>query len=194
MEFRALKNFSLFYKHADSIVLFNPAKNEIKKKDETISLFSFSVPVSGWGEGHTTETFCVNSPGEYEYHSTTIRGYGSMTTINGTPLQVTTYLVNNDLFQILFLAPLQEKAVTDELSKRITTADIVAVPVGANVLSFADATQFASNVSAKLLLPYGNVLDDKQIAKEVGERKAVSKHTVKRQDLATDTLQTIVLS
>jgi len=182
----------------DTTLAFNPiskkSKLPVTRFGADIALISLDHPDFN-GVEEVTRTgkapFLVQGPGEYEIQGVFVKGlpseshYGDGLHIN------TTYAVQLEDMNILFLGALSDKKPNTSIVEDMDGVDILFVPIGGEgVLEPADAHAIAVAFEAKIVIPMhydgigmNGVL--KAFCKESGveDTTAIEKLTIKKKDI-----------
>ena len=201
MELQATSDTGVSIKLSKTSLVMNPHK----KQGKDITLTTYPVPFSGWGEvlsGGDDDHCQFSGPGEYEKGGVLVHGYGSETVLQGKPVQTTSWLVTDDEIRIAILGDLSRKEDAQRFATDVGSAHVLilfspkasgeerlGVPALANVV-VSLACSFVVLVGSDTVL-------QKQLGKEVGSLEEITgKYVMKKKDIlgATSGVQAILLS
>ncbi len=184
-------DFELKIQAGDTILGINPpAKNSKLKGGKfgaDVALLSLNdadfngVSELGFGE---REPFVISGPGEYEVKGVFVKGFISKSNYGGKERINTIYAILMDGLNVMHLGGLDEEKLSEEALEALNEIDILIVHLGKGVLNPAQAAKLAVFLEPKLIIPIGELSDQKQFAKEVGSKpEETDKLTLKRKDL-----------
>lgn len=155
--------------------------------------------------GDTSETFLVNTPGEYERKGIYVRGIlsyhdragGSERGLN------TIYIIKAEDIRICHLGDLGQDKLTDEQVEGIGEVDVLMLPVGGKyTIDYKDAMEIISQIEPKIIIPMHYKVKDLKIdlegpekfIKEVGlTPEKIDKLKIAKKTLPTEEVKLIVL-
>ncbi|MEX0913137.1 MAG: MBL fold metallo-hydrolase [Candidatus Paceibacterota bacterium] len=143
------------------------------------------------------QPFIVDGPGEYEIGDVTARGFGILTTYDGSPHYNTIYQVHFEGINMVFLGALESPEIDSKILSELGDIDILFLPIGGgDVLEVPQASKLAVKLEARLILPMNY---DKQslgaFLKEEGVEniKPQEKLTIKKKDISVMSGEIVVL-
>src|SRR4051812_30747452 len=186
----------------DTVIAINPPSKESKTgKDaarfgSVLALSTTSHPdYNGFDRVTHGETvpFAISGPGEYECQGVSVRGKGTITTLDGKEYQSTVYALNFEDVTLGFLGPIEKPLLASELDVLANT-DILFVPLSR--LGPAQANKLAVAISPKIVIPMDYSKDElKTFLKESGEDSVapLDKLTIRKKEIEAKEGDVIVL-
>lgn len=183
----------------DTIIAVNPIDKQSKSVAK-VARFGADIALSSVAspDYHGFDTvaysgkvpFAIDGPGEYEVGGMMIRGFGSVTEIEGYSIN-TIYIFEIDSMRVCIIGGHSEPELPQEVKEAMGDIDIVVVPIGGNgVLNPAQAAAISKKMGARLIIPvdYGKDQEKdalKMFLKETGsDAKAEPKLTIKKKDIS----------
>ena len=143
------------------------------------------------------EPFVIDGPGEYEVGEVTVRGFGVLSSYDGSPHYNTMYQVQLEGMNMVFLGALANPEIDPKILGELSDIDILFIPVGGgDVLEAPQASKLATKLEAKVIIPMH--YDQKSLEaflKEEGSNngKPVDKVTLKKRDVDSMEGEVVVL-
>lgn len=200
MEIQAVLPTGFLLRFPEGTVAVNP-DDSARSSHATIVLNSLPIETPHWhGQFRAKEdeqqVFC--SAGEYECRGMRFRGYGCDTTIDGTPMQTTFWLLWGGGVSVLILGAVADYERVQKVLSDVNAVDVLvmACPDESGMsLSASHLAGLAAAKQVKKLILSGS---DKEVLqkdnKELGTPVHVgNKYTVKRKELAGEGLDVVIL-
>lgn len=141
--------------------------------------------------------FIIDTPGEYEVGSVSVRGYGVRTTYAGVERFNTIYQVHFEDMNIVVLGALGSTDVDPKILGEFGDIDILVLPIGGgDILDVPAASKFATKLEAHCIIPVGyDKASLTTFLKELESDAApVEKFTTKAKDVQQMEAEVVVLA
>ena len=173
------------------------------KRVSTASLLlnTLPIPVAGWSgvfASSRDDQHIFSGSGEFECNGLQIHGYGSETTIDGTPMQTTSWLIHGDGMRVLVLGAMSDGSSAQQALAEVDAVDVLVVfcPASGDHLKAGDITELVAAKRAVKIVLTGDDSDTlEKMGKELGDSTSVAgKYSIRKKDIAGEEVQVIILT
>lgn len=187
----------------DLTIAFDPPSKDAKK----LKINKFGADVVFISKNHPDmngveqikDAFVINGPGEYEIKGIRAQGFLVPSKYGGEG-HATAYIVEMEGMSLLFMGPIFDSTIPNDLKEALEDVDILFVPIGGgDVLSASEAHKLAVKLEARVVIPmhFDGIGDKAALAEFLetagSDAKAEDKATLKPSDVRSQSGGIIVL-